>query len=79
MAEYRLTEVTDHRDTLRFITFPDELYRGCPQYVPAIHSDQVKSLTKVSTLSYCKRKMWMVMDGKTVVGRNHIPSRSPEP
>ncbi len=34
-----------------------------------LHSDQIKSLTKVSTLSYCKRKMWMVMDGKTVVGR----------
>lgn len=54
---------------MKFIKFPDKLYKDCPQYVPAIHSDQVKSLTKVSTLSYCKRKMWMVMDGKTVVGR----------
>ena len=54
---------------MRFIKFPDKLYRNCPQYVPALHSDQVKSLTKVSTLSYCKRKMWMVMDGKKVAGR----------
>ena len=54
---------------MKFIKFPDKLYKDCPQYVPALHSDQIKSLTKVSTLSYCKRKMWMVMDGKTVVGR----------
>lgn len=54
---------------MKFIKFPDRLYKDCPQYVPALHSDQVKSLTKVSTLSYCKRKMWMVMDGKNVVGR----------
>ncbi len=52
-----------------FIKFPDWLYRNCPQYVPALHSDQVYSLTKTSTLSYCTRKMWMVMDGKQVVGR----------
>ena len=54
---------------MKFIRFPDELYRGCPQYVPALHSDQVRSLTKVSTLSYCSRKMWMVLDGGKVVGR----------
>jgi len=54
---------------MKFIKFPEKLYKDCPQYVPALRSDQVKSLTKVSTLSYCKRKMWMVMDGKKVVGR----------
>ena len=48
------------RDLMKFIKFPDKLYKDCPQYVPALHSDQIKSLTKVSTLSYCKRKMWMV-------------------
>ena len=69
MAEYRLTEVTDHRDTLRFITFPDELYRGCPQYVPALHSDEMFMLTKFAALSYCRRKMWLVLDGGRVVGR----------
>ena len=52
-----------------FAQIPDELYKDCPQYVPALHSDQVNSLTKVSTLSYCKRKMWMGMDGKKGVGR----------
>ena len=54
---------------MRFIKFPDELYKDCRQYVPALHSDQVYSLTKVSTLSYCQRKMWMVLDGDKVAGR----------
>ena len=69
MPDYKVVEVESKRDLMKFIKFPDRLYKDCPQYVPALHSDQVKSLTKVSTLSYCKRKMWMVMDGKTVVGR----------
>ena len=69
MPDYKVVEVVSRRDLMKFIKFPDRLYKDCPQYVPAIHSDQVKSLTKVSTLSYCKRKMWLVMDGKNVVGR----------
>ena len=69
MPDYKVVEVVSRRDLMKFIKFPDRLYKDCPQYVPALHSDQVKSLTKVSTLSYCKRKMWMVMDGKNVVGR----------
>ena len=69
MSSYKIVEVTTRRDLMLFIKFPDRLYKDCPQYVPALHSDQVNSLTKVSTLSYCKRKMWMVMDGKKVVGR----------
>ena len=69
MSDYRIVEVKSRKDLMKFIKFPDELYRGCSQYVPSLHSDQVNSLTKVSTLSYCKRRMWMVMDGKKVVGR----------
>lgn len=69
MADYKVVEVTTKRDLRRFVKFPDRLYKGCTRYVPALHADQVKSLTKVSTLSYCTRKMWMVLDGRKVVGR----------
>lgn len=67
---YIVEEVTTARQLRKFIEFPDELYKDCPQYVPALHSDQKNSLTKVSALSYCKRKMWLVTDtdGK-VAGR----------
>lgn len=65
----RIIEVQTRRELMKFVKFPDTLYKGCRQYVPALHSDQVKSLTKVSTLSYCTRKMWLAMDGDKVVGR----------
>lgn len=67
---YKIVEVKTHADLRRFIKFPDELYKGCPQYVPALHSDQVFSLTKTVTLKYCTRKMWLAQDEKgQVVGR----------
>ncbi len=69
MPDYKVVEVTNKKELMKFIKFPDELYKDCKQYVPALHSDQVNSLTKVSSLKYCTRKMWMVMDGKKVVGR----------
>ncbi len=69
MAEYRIIEVSDKHDVRRFIRFPDELYRGCPQYVPALHSDEMFLLTGVSTLSYCRRKMWLALSQGRVVGR----------
>ncbi|MBQ9548302.1 MAG: hypothetical protein IJV01_03980 [Bacteroidales bacterium] len=66
---YRILEVTTRRDLRRFVRFPDELYRKCPQYVPALHSDQIKSLTSAASLEYCRRKMWLALDGERVVGR----------
>lgn len=67
---YRVEEVTTGRQLGQFISFPDILYKDCPQYVPALHSDQKNSLTKVSSLKYCRRKMWLLRDaaGK-VAGR----------
>ena len=69
MPEYKIKEVQGHKDLMQFIQFPDELYKDCPQYVPALHSDQVKSLTKAAPLEYCTHKLWMVLDGDRVVGR----------
>lgn len=54
---------------MRFIKFPDELYKGCEQYVPALHKGQAKNLMHSAALAHCERKMWVVEDGKTVVGR----------
>lgn len=69
MPDYHIVEVKTKKDLRKFISFPDKLYKDCPQYVPALHSDQVKSLTKVSSLKYCTRVMWLAMDGRKVVGR----------
>ena len=74
MHEYKVVEVTTTKQLMMFIKFPDELYKDCKQYVPALHREQIYSLTKVSSLKYCSRKMWMVLDYGTgskgkVVGR----------
>ena len=66
---FKVYEVKTRSELMSFIKFPDRLYKSCQQYVPALHSDQVFSLTKTATLSYCKRKMWLVKDGSKVVGR----------
>lgn len=66
----QIKEVILRKDLKLFVKFPDTLYATCPQYVPALHSDQIHSLTKSASLAYCKRKMWLALsdDGK-VVGR----------
>lgn len=74
MHEYKVVEVTTRKQLMMFIKFPDELYKDCKQYVPALHREQIYSLIKVSSLKYCSRKMWMVLDYGTgskgkVVGR----------
>lgn len=69
MPDYKISEVTDRSALRKFVKFPDRLYKNCPQYVPALHSDQYKSLTKSPSLAYCKHKLWIVTDGKKAVGR----------
>ena len=64
-----LQEVTSRRQLRRFVRFPDSLYKGCPQYVPALHMDQMRTLTKDAALEYCTHKMWLVTEGKKVLGR----------
>ena len=69
MPDYRIHEVRSRKDLLQFVRFPDGLYRDCPQYVPALHGDQVRSLTKAAPLRYCTRRLWLVRDGDRTVGR----------
>ena len=70
MENYTVREITSKKDIRKFIKFPDRLYKDCPQYVPALHSDQMKSLTSCAPLKYCSRKMWLAYDGKgNVAGR----------
>lgn len=69
MPVYSINEVKDRRALRRFVAFPDELYGNCPQYVPALHSDQIRTLTKSAPLRYCRMKMWLVEEGSRTVGR----------
>ncbi len=69
MCNFTIIEVNNTKDLDRFIKFPDQLYKENKQYVPALHSEQRKSLTEVSSLSYCKHKLWLALRDGEVVGR----------
>ena len=70
MAKYTVKEVLTKRDLKRFITFIDDLYKGCDQYVPPLHRGQEHDLMKAAPLAYCTRKMWIAEnDEGKVVGR----------
>ena len=70
MAKYTVKEVLTKRDLKRFITFIDDLYKGCDQYVPPLHKGQEHDLMKAAPLAYCMRKMWIAEDAQgKVVGR----------
>lgn len=69
MKKYRIKEVECKRDLMKFIRFPDELYKDCRQYVPALHKGQAKTLMHSASLAHCDRKMWIALDGGKVVGR----------
>ena len=68
--QYSVREIRSRRDLRRFIAFPDRLYKACPQYVPALHGDQMHALTKAAPLQYCTRKLWLCEDEKgRIAGR----------
>lgn len=69
MPDYKIKEVVTKRELMQFIRFPDALYKGCAQYVPALHSQELKNLTQAAPLAYCTSRQWMVTDGQKVVGR----------
>lgn len=65
-----IVEVITRRQLRKFVEFPDMLYAKCPQYVPALHKDQMDTLTKDAALEYCITKKWMAVDKKgNVYGR----------
>lgn len=67
---YKVREVTCRKDLMKFIRFPESLYKDCSQYVPPLHKGQEHELMHAASLKYCQRKMWLAEDeyGK-VVGR----------
>lgn len=69
MSTYSIKEVKSGKDLRLFVRFPDRLYRDCPQYVPALHSDQYRTLTKDAALEYCTSAMWLAMRDGRVAGR----------
>ena len=67
-----IQEVTTKKDLKAFVHFPNELYKGNPNYVPQIESMDCDNLTpeKNHAFEVCEGKYWLAYDEKgSVVGR----------
>ena len=68
MTSVEIVPVRGRRMLKQFIRFPFDLFRDCPQWVPAFEDDEFKSLGDENpSLSFCERDLFLARkDGKTV-------------
>mgnify|MGYP001120848309 CR=1 FL=1 len=66
-----LKEITGNKELQAFVRFPDELYRDCRYYVPALHKGQMATLSPDvnPAFRHCEARYWMAYSGKKIVGR----------
>lgn len=66
-----LQEVFTKKELDTFIRFPDQLYKGCRYYIPALHSNQVATLSreKNPAFEHCEARYWLAYRGNKMVGR----------
>ncbi|MBO7293734.1 MAG: GNAT family N-acetyltransferase [Clostridia bacterium] len=66
-----IKEVTTRRALRTFVTFPQKLYRDCPQFVPSMYGDDMANWNrkKNPAFSYCEAKCFLAYRGRKVVGR----------
>lgn len=64
-----IVEVKSRWQLRQFITFPEKLYKDCPNWVPPLIGDEFDTLSeKNSALEYCEFKLFLALDdnGKNV-------------
>lgn len=64
-------EVQTKSDMRKFIGFPVKLYRKNPYYVPAMKSDELKTLSSSSNpaFEFCKARYWLAYKDNKIAGR----------
>ncbi len=70
-GKIRIYELTKTKELRRFITFPDRLYIGNPNYVPSLLMDEMENLRwdKNPAFEYCDARYFMALCGGKPVGR----------
>ena len=63
--------ISTKKELKEFIKFPDRLYSGNKLYVPAIHSNELLTLSfdKNPAFEFCRAKYWLAYDNGEIVGR----------
>ncbi len=66
-----LREVSTKRELKSFIRFPDNLYRDCKYYIPALHRSQFRVLSNEynPAFDHCEARYWLALSNGRVVGR----------
>lgn len=71
MDEICIVEVKNRRDLVRFVDFPNQLYKSNAYYVPDLRGDEINSLTpsKNPMLKAVEMKLFLALKSGQVVGR----------
>ncbi len=66
-----IKEVEDRYDLINFITFPNRLYKGLPNYVPYLVSDELMNFDpkRNSAYDYCEARLFLCYRHHKIVGR----------
>jgi len=66
-----LRVVATKGDLRRFVMFPFDLYRTCPQWVPPLLSDEFRTLRadRNPAFEYCRSRYWLAYRNGRIVGR----------
>jgi len=66
-----LKEVKTRRDLRQFIRFPNTLYKGSPYWIPALESDEWKTLDreKNAAFEHSQARYWLVRKEGKIAGR----------
>lgn len=66
----QIREVSNKKDTRRFVSFQNQLYKGNPYYVPTLVGSEVNSFSLSNPmLRNCEFKLWIALKGTTIIGR----------
>ena len=71
MANTEIVEVESSALLHRFIDYPNELYRGDPNYITPLRSERLEFFDKKKNPFYrsAKTRLFLAMDGSRVLGR----------
>ena len=70
MTAVEIVPVRGRRMLKQFIRFPFDLFKNCPQWVPAFEDDELKSLGEENpSLSFCERELYLARRDGKIVGR----------
>lgn len=66
-----IIEVLNKKDLLKWVRFPNELYKNNEFFVPFLENDEMDTFTKEKNPSYefCETKLFLALKGGKVVGR----------